>query len=286
MSSLASKKIRVTAALVFAVLALVATCLFAAPAKALATDFNHPTSFDKPASSVSTNWAKTFEGLNLESRLTYSVPFYVDGKLGWYLWINWDLASAKKQYDPSNKAKQAFVVKGKIQLDYGMECDDESLLDVSATVTVKAKPEKEAGTITVNTSKVTSAAINKAIAKAYTSSVYADASTVKTIVLGSKCKTVCAKAFKSFKNVKTVVVGKNVKKLKSKAFASSSVKTVTLKSKKLAKKSAVKGAFASSKVTKAKVAVSGKAFINNKYAKKYKKALTKKNAGKKLKVVR
>ena len=66
------------------------------------------------------------------------------------------------------------------------------------------------------------------------------------------------------------------------AFAGTSVKTVTVKSKKLTKAS-VKGSLKGSKVKTVKVKV-GKKKENKKFVKKYKKIFTKKNAGKKVKV--
>lgn len=148
----------------------------------------------------------------------------------------------------------------------------------------EAKAQMPVKTVTVNVKKVTNAAVKKAVAKANTSKKIADASTVTSIVIGAKAKTIAAKAFKGYNKVTTVTIGKKVKKIAAKAFASSKVKTVILKSTKLTKKSAVKGAFKSSKVAKVKVKVAKKKATNKKYVKKYKKVLTKKIAGKKLTV--
>ena len=74
----------------------------------------------------------------------------------------------------------------------------------------------------------------------------------------------------------------NVTGISAKAFKGTKVKTLTVKSKKLTKKS-VKGSLRGSKVKTVKVKV-GKKKVNKKYAKKYKKIFTKKNAGKKVAV--
>ena len=79
--------------------------------------------------------------------------------------------------------------------------------------------------------------------------------------------------------VDTLVLGKKVKKISKNAFKGTDVKTIVVTSKKLKKKS-VKGSLKGSKVTTVKVNV-GKAKTNKKFAKKYKKFFTKKNAGKK-----
>ena len=74
----------------------------------------------------------------------------------------------------------------------------------------------------------------------------------------------------------------NVTSIAPKAFKGTKVKTLTVKSKKLTKKS-VKGSLKGSKVKTVKVKV-GKKKENKNYVKKYKKIFTKKNAGKKVKV--
>ena len=74
----------------------------------------------------------------------------------------------------------------------------------------------------------------------------------------------------------------NVTSIAPKAFKGTKVKTLTVKSKKLTKKS-VKGSLKGSKVKTVKVKV-GKKKENKKYVKKYKKIFTKKNCGKKVKV--
>lgn len=80
----------------------------------------------------------------------------------------------------------------------------------------------------------------------------------------------------------TFVLGKSVKKISKGAFAGTGVKTLVVTSKKLKKKS-VKGSLKGSSVKTVKVKV-GKAKLNKKYVKKYKKIFTKKNCGKKVKV--
>ena len=82
----------------------------------------------------------------------------------------------------------------------------------------------------------------------------------------------------------TMTLGAKVKKIKAGAFSGTDIKTLTVKTKKLTK-SRVKGSLKGSSVTKIKVKV-GKAKINKKYVKKYKKIFTKKIAGKKVKVSR
>ena len=79
-----------------------------------------------------------------------------------------------------------------------------------------------------------------------------------------------------------MILGKKVKRITAKAFAGMDVKTLIVKSKKLKKKT-VKGSLKGSSVTTVRVKV-GKAKLNKKYVKKYKKIFTKKNAGKKVKV--
>ena len=71
--------------------------------------------------------------------------------------------------------------------------------------------------------------------------------------------------------------------IRAKAFSKArKVKTVYVKTKKLTKAS-VKGSLKSCKVKKIRVKV-GKKKTNRKYAKKYRKYFTKKNAGRKVKV--
>ena len=113
----------------------------------------------------------------------------------------------------------------------------------------------------------------------------------KSIVLPGKVKVaddvfmvteIKTRAFKGSKAVK-VTVSKYIKKINKKAFASSKVKTVIIKSKKLTKKN-VKQSLAGSKVTLIKINVGSKA-QNKKYLAKYKKIFTKANAGKKVKII-
>ena len=93
-----------------------------------------------------------------------------------------------------------------------------------------------------------------------------------------KVTTIKANAFKG-KKAKAVTAGKFISKMEPKAFNGSKVKTLTVKTKLLTKKS-VKGAFKGSKVKTVKVQV-GKKSMNKKFVKKYKKIFTKKNAGRK-----
>ena len=102
-------------------------------------------------------------------------------------------------------------------------------------------------------------------------------------ISGKSCKVVQVKA-KAFtgKKIRKVTVGKNVKKLDKYAFVKSKATTVVLKTKGL-KKSTVKGCFKSSKVKTVQVKVGSKK-QNKKMVKTYKKAFTKRNCGKKVKV--
>ena len=80
----------------------------------------------------------------------------------------------------------------------------------------------------------------------------------------------------------TIILGSNVKTIKARAFSGTSIKTLTVKSKKLTAKS-VKGSLKGSKIKTIEVSAGSKK-INKKLVKKYKKFLTKKNAGKKVTV--
>lgn len=93
------------------------------------------------------------------------------------------------------------------------------------------------------------------------------------------------------KNAKSVVIPASVPycgykysvtKIKSKAFSKSKATKVTIKTKKL-KKSTVKGSLKNSKVKTVRVLL-GKKSLSSRYAKKYRKIFTKKNAGKKVTV--
>ena len=88
----------------------------------------------------------------------------------------------------------------------------------------------------------------------------------------------------SKKYIKTFTLGKKVKKIKPMAFKTyKKAKILVIKTKKLTKKS-IKAALKGSKITKIKVKVGNKK-MNKKFVKKYKKIFTKKNAGKKVKIV-
>ena len=143
------------------------------------------------------------------------------------------------------------------------------------TFTVKTK----AGTFTykvTGTLKVTLVKATKTKAKSVT------VNTVKKNGFTYKVTAIGASAFKSAKVTK-LTVGANVTKLGSKAFTKAKkLKTVTVKSKKLTKKS-VKGSLKGSSVKTVKVNVGSKK-LNKKYVKTYKKAFSKKNCGKKVTV--
>ena len=92
--------------------------------------------------------------------------------------------------------------------------------------------------------------------------------------------TIAPNAFKGSKAV-SATLGKNIKKISAKAFNGSKVKTITIKTKKLSKKS-VKNALKGSKAKKVTIKVKiGKKKENQTYVNKYKKYFTAKNAGKK-----
>lgn len=109
--------------------------------------------------------------------------------------------------------------------------------------------------VTVNTSKVSAATINSAIAAAG-----GTAANINKVVLGKKVKKISKGTFKTFRGVNTIEV----------------------KTKKL-KKKGVKGALKGSTVKTIKVKVGNKK-ANKKFVKKYKKIFTKKVAGKKVRV--
>ena len=106
----------------------------------------------------------------------------------------------------------------------------------------------------------------------------------KIKVNGKKYKVtaVADKAFYNNKQIKSVTIGKNITKIGKNAFSGSSVTKLTVKSKKLTKKS-VKGSLKNSKIKTIKVKVGNKK-LNKQYIKKYKKIFTKKNAGRKVKI--
>ncbi|MGI6590163.1 MAG: hypothetical protein ACOX1O_00900 [Eggerthellaceae bacterium] len=116
---------------------------------------------------------------------------------------------------------------------------------------------KKTTTVKVNAKKVTASAIAKAIEKAGGKKKY-----VKTIVLGKNVKSIAKGSFKNYKKVKTI----------------------TVKTKKLTKKS-VKGSLKGSKVVTVKVNV-GKAKADKNYVAKYHKVFAKANVGKKVTVKR
>jgi hypothetical protein len=115
---------------------------------------------------------------------------------------------------------------------------------------------KKVKTVTVNVTKVSAAAIDKAVKKAGGSNKY-----VTKIVLGKNVKTVQARSLSKYGKVTTLEV----------------------KTKKLTKKS-VKKSLQGSKVKTIKVKVANSKKTNATYIKKYKKYFTKKNAGKKVSI--
>jgi len=115
-------------------------------------------------------------------------------------------------------------------------------------------PKLKAAAVTINKKEVTAESVNKLAAKV--EAVGGDAS---VIILGSKVRTIQAKAFRG-----------------------TPVKTVIVKTKKLTKKS-VKSSFKGSKVTTVKIRI-GSGKTNARFAKACKKIFTSKNAGRKVRV--
>ena len=136
----------------------------------------------------------------------------------------------------------------------------------------KAAKEKEA--------KEKADAENETAARAKVRKVKVNVATVSNKTIAKAIK----KAGGSKKYVTCFVLGKKVKTIKAKAFAKyKKAKSLVVKTKKLTKKR-VKAALKGSKIKKIKVKVGNKK-MNKKFIKKYKKIFTKKNAGKKVKVV-
>lgn len=111
-------------------------------------------------------------------------------------------------------------------------------------------------------------------------------SSATSIVIGANVTTVTAKTFAGVNKAKTITLGKSVKKVAAKSFAKNkSLRTLNVKTTKLAKKSAMKNCLKGSKVTKIQVKVGTKA-QNKKHVKKYKKlfAVKKPASGKKVSV--
>jgi hypothetical protein len=168
--------------------------------------------------------------------------------------------------------------------DIAVGSDGKIYYENDSLTVIALKRGSEVSTVTVNASKVTASVVKRAVKKANDATHLATSATVTKIVLGKKCKSVSAGAFKKYSAVKTVQLGKNVKTLKKGAFKGSKVKTVIVKTKKL-KRSRIKGSLRSSKVKTVKVDV-GKAKADKRYVKKYKKIFSKKVCGKKVKVKR
>lgn len=127
--------------------------------------------------------------------------------------------------------------------------------EAAARAAAEAKA-KSVTTVTVNTSKVSAASIDKAVRAAGGSENY-----VTKIILGKKVKSIKAKAFSKY----------------------TKVTQIELKTKKLTKKS-VKKALQGSKVKTIRVKLSGDKKKNKSYIKKYKKIFTKKNTGRKVRI--
>ena len=121
---------------------------------------------------------------------------------------------------------------------------------------------------------------NQTIPKLKTSAVTINQKTVTA----KKVKALIAKVEASGGSAATIILGKNVRKIKGGAFASTPVKNIIIKTKKLTKKS-VKSSLKDSSVTAIKVSIGSKK-TNTSYVKKYKKFFTAKNAGRKVKVIK
>ncbi len=177
------------------------------------------------------------------------------------------------------------------------ECDDADVVSVDENGVVKPlaagiakvtlKVYADGGTVpianlgewTVTVEKAAPAVVNGQIAEV-------GGNTYQVVSAGAKTA-----AFTKAANKKSATVPATVKvngetlkvtKIAPKAFNGTKVKTLTVKSKNLTKKS-VKGSLKGSKVKTVKIKV-GKKKDNKKYVKKYKKIFTKKNAGKKVTV--
>ena len=99
------------------------------------------------------------------------------------------------------------------------------------------------------------------------------------IVVGSNVTSIAANSFYGAKKAKTIELGKNVSAVAAKSFkTNTALRTLTLKTTKLAKKAAVLDILAGSKVTVVKVNVGTKS-QNKTYVKKYAKVLTKEICG-------
>ena len=134
------------------------------------------------------------------------------------------------------------------------------------------------GTVKVLSAEKKTAAFTKAVNR---KSVAVPATvTVNGHVL--KVTQINAKAFTG-KKIKTVTISKNVKVIKKNAFKGSKVTKLIIKTK-LLKKSSVKGALKGSKIKTGQVKI-GKRSVNVKYIKKYKKFFSRKNSGRKIKVI-
>lgn len=111
--------------------------------------------------------------------------------------------------------------------------------------------------------------------------------TLTSSVVDAKSLTAAfAKAGESAKNANTITLGAGVKKIAPSAFVKfKQATTLVVTNKKLAKKKAVKKALKGSNIKLVKVKASGKKKAKKKLLKKYKKAFSKKNCGKKVKVI-
>lgn len=142
----------------------------------------------------------------------------------------------------------------------------------ATTGVAKGKTAKASGQSYKVTSNGTGSKATVTFTKAANKKSVTVPATVKLNGKAYKVTTVAAKAFAQAKKATKVTIGKNVTKLAKNAFKGSKVKTVTLKTTKLTKKS-VKGSLKSSKVKTIKAP--------SKKVKAYKKIFTKANAGKK-----
>jgi hypothetical protein len=141
-----------------------------------------------------------------------------------------------------------------------------------------AETEVLAGTVTVTSTE------NKTVAFTAASSSKRSITIPASVEIAGEIFTVTEISSGAFKDTAatTVTISKNIKKVSGKAFSGSKATKLIVKSKKLTKKS-VKNSLKGSKVKTVKVKV-GTWKQNKAYVKKYKKILTKTNAGRKVTV--
>ena len=164
--------------------------------------------------------------------------------------------------------------KGKLVKSEGeMEIPFEDPADRKGIIAITGNHETGEAVITVATSGGTMASVSNV--------------TLTSSVVDAKSLTAAfAKAGESAKNANTITLGAGVKKIAPSAFVKfKQATTLVVTNKKLAKKKAVKKALKGSNIKLVKVKASGNKKAKKKLLKKYKKAFSKKNCGKKVKVI-